>query len=992
MKHVILTLLLTVFTAFLGCFEGHCQIINTFAGNGSYSFFNGVAATATGLNLPTSVAVDGFGNVFIDDGNNFRVRKVNSMGIISTIAGTGTVGYSGDGGPATAANLNYPRDIAFDGSGNMYIADNVNNVIRKVNTAGIISTFAGTGTAGYTGDGGAATSAELYNPMGVAIDGSGNVYIGDHFNHVVRKVNGSGIISTFAGNGINGYSGDGGPATAAELGLPVGITFDATGNLYIGDGYDGALRKVNTSGVISTFAGNGTYGSSGDGGPATLAAVSPADVAVDHWGNVYFADDNFGRIRKVNTSGFISTYAGTGAYDYCCDGGPATVAKLAGPYGVAVDAIGRVYIADTYNGRVRAVSRPPLLFTGGSPESLTICENTSSHSINSLLTVSDTSVGLGETYSVTTLPTHGFVAAGTTVTSGMTVSPTGWAYTPMTGYSGYDTFGVTVNNGYQYSTTTIYVTINPLPNAGVITGSLNVCPAATTTLTDVPAGGVWTSATTGTAIVGSTGVVTGVAVGTTLISYTVTNSCGTVAATAIVTVNPSPNAGTINGILNVCTTTTTALSDSAGGGVWTSATTGTATIGSTGIVTGVAAGTSLISYRVTNSCGMVAATATITVNPSPNAGTITGILNVCSGATTTLSDGVGGGVWSSATTGTATIGSTGIVTGVAAGTSLISYRVTNSCGTVAATAIVTVNPLPNAGTITGAASACVSAKVSLADTVAGGLWSSVSQGIAAVGSTGVVSCIGAGIDTVQYSMSNGCGMAIVSHVITVNPLPVAGSIAGDTTLCVGDSLVMSDSVAGGIWSIDNATAIINGSVIVTGISAGVDVLSYSVSNNCGTAAATRSITIEPLPSGLTISRNDHILSVSEGFSSYQWILNGKPIPDATQNTYSFRSTGAYAVIVDNSLGCSFTCPVLNITDCSVSDILVFPNPAQSFVFLNWCNPVTARLSAMNGKLISIVNNSTQVDLSDLPNAIYILTLFDANGQKLLTKRITKLSN
>ncbi len=276
--------------------------------------------------------------------------------IISTIAGNGTAGYSGDGGPAASAELNSPSGVAVDFSGNIYIADYKNNRIRRVDASGVISTVAGKGTAGYSGDGGPASSAELSTPSGVAVDTSGNIYIADSSNNCVRKVDASGVISTVAGNGTAGYSGDGGPAVSAELSSPSGVAVDTSGNIYIADDKNNCIRKVDASGVISTVAGNETGGYSGDGGPATSAELStPSGVAVDASSNIYIADSSNNCIRKVDASGVISTVAGKGTGGYSGDGGPATSAQLNSPSGLAVDSSGNIYIADTTNYRVREV-------------------------------------------------------------------------------------------------------------------------------------------------------------------------------------------------------------------------------------------------------------------------------------------------------------------------------------------------------------------------------------------------------------------------------------------------------------------------------------------------------------------------------------------------------------------------------------------------------------------------------------------------------------
>jgi hypothetical protein len=295
-----------------------------------------------------------------------QVQDVNfaqtlSAGIINTVAGDGIAGYSGDGGAATSAELNVPYGVAVDNAGNIYIADYGNERIRKVTAStGKISTVAGNGTVGYGGDGGPATSAKLDSPTGVALDGAGNIYIADLGNHRIRKVTVStGIISTAAGNGTQGYSGDGGPATSAELYYATGVAADSAGNIYIGDEVNERVRKVTAStGIINTVAGDGVGGYSGDGGPATSAELNaPSGVAVDTAGNIYIADISNNRIRKVTVStGIISTVAGNGTAGYSGDGGPATNAELNNPSGVAVDTVGKIYIGDTNNNRIRAVT------------------------------------------------------------------------------------------------------------------------------------------------------------------------------------------------------------------------------------------------------------------------------------------------------------------------------------------------------------------------------------------------------------------------------------------------------------------------------------------------------------------------------------------------------------------------------------------------------------------------------------------------------------
>jgi trimeric autotransporter adhesin len=336
------------------------QVIITFAGTGTSGYTgDGGQATAARLFAPSGVCADTAGNIFIADQNDNCIRKVDASGVITTVAGNGGVGsYTGDGGPATAAGLYWPEGVTADLYGNIYIADQFNNAIRKVsNTTMIISTIAGIGTTGYAGDGGPATAATLWHPGDVGVDRNGNVFFVDQDNSAVRKINTSGIISTVAGNGTSGYSGDGGPSTAAKLNFPQGIAVDSIGNIYVADFYNNRVRRIDTFGIIRTVAGNGVGGYSGDGGPATAAEIYDVSaVAIDEHGNLFISDYYDSRIRKVDTNGIITSLTGTGIAGYGGDCGPATAGEINYPEGVAVDKRGNVYIADFINHRVRKIT------------------------------------------------------------------------------------------------------------------------------------------------------------------------------------------------------------------------------------------------------------------------------------------------------------------------------------------------------------------------------------------------------------------------------------------------------------------------------------------------------------------------------------------------------------------------------------------------------------------------------------------------------------
>ncbi len=346
-------------------------IIGTVAGNdtlGAGYSGDGGKATSAELHTPNGVAIGSAHTMYIADLNNNIVRKVTKAGIITTVAGNNSyaAGYGGDGGPATAAELNGPSGIAVDASGNLYIADKGNNIIRKVNTSGIISTYAGIPhNGGYSGNGGPATAAELASPNGVAVDASGNLYIADYNNYVIRKVSPSGTITTYAGDNNLGYSGDGGAATAAEMAYPWGVGCDNSGNVYVADNNNNVIRKVSSSGTITTCAGNNKlgHGYSGDGGAATAAQLNhPSGVCFGN-GNIFISDAGNEVIRMVKTgdSNNIVTVAGNNAFGggYSGDGGPATAAELNSPSGVAYDTAGYatvLYISDADNQVVRKLS------------------------------------------------------------------------------------------------------------------------------------------------------------------------------------------------------------------------------------------------------------------------------------------------------------------------------------------------------------------------------------------------------------------------------------------------------------------------------------------------------------------------------------------------------------------------------------------------------------------------------------------------------------
>ncbi len=471
------------------------QIITTIAGTGTAGFSgDGGPATAAMFSSLGGMVRDKHGNLFVsDDGVIGRVRKITRSGIITTVAGGGTA-YLGDGGPADSVNIRVPEQLAVDSSDNLYIGDLWLNRVRKVNTAGVISTFAGYGTATYCGDTGPATLACIYDPAGLTVNAAGDVLISDNTESIIYRVDTGGMIHQFAGQGMgSGYLGDGHLATSPLVAVhgPAGIVVDDSGNTYICDQNNNVVRKVNAAGIISTYAGNHTMGYTGDGGAATAAELNkPYNIAADHYGNIFIQDPRAYVIRKIDAAGIITRIAGNGTIGYSGDGGPALSAMLIAPAGMAVDAACNIYFCD-YT-RVRKIS-------GIDAGATAIC------------------VGYQLAY------THLAPVSGLWQSSSPTVASI-------------DTTGLVT--GLSAGTTTIYyvvgsdtafapLTILPMPHASPVTGPADtLCLTDHMLLSDTSAGGEWRSSATGIATINSSGTVNGVAEGSCTLLYIVTNSCG----------------------------------------------------------------------------------------------------------------------------------------------------------------------------------------------------------------------------------------------------------------------------------------------------------------------------------------------------------------------------------------------------------------------------------------------------------------------------------
>lgn len=375
-----LRLLLSLSCAFLAL-SSHGQIITTVAGIPPPPFIqsSGDGGPAVDAHIGDmyhgEVAFDAIGDMYIPENSNNTIRMVNVAGIITTIAGTGTLGYSGDGGPAITAAIYHPGPMIVDNAGNIIFADQVGTVLRKIDPSGIITTISAPYISACAGEGVPLSKASFNEIDGLAKDNAGNIYVSDQACHTVRKISTSGIVTTVAGNGTYGFSGDGGPATAARLNYPCQVGIDNAGNIYIPDSRNHRIRKVSTSGIITTIGGDGSDNTSGDGGPASAAEFAfPASVCVDNSDNIYVAEAYGYAVRKIDHTGIVTDYAGNYTSGYSGDGGPATLARMTEIENIALDAAGNIYIVDYDNQVIRKVINCLTASFSLQPNSSSLCK------------------------------------------------------------------------------------------------------------------------------------------------------------------------------------------------------------------------------------------------------------------------------------------------------------------------------------------------------------------------------------------------------------------------------------------------------------------------------------------------------------------------------------------------------------------------------------------------------------------------------------------
>ena len=533
------------------------------------------------------------------------------------------------------------------------------------------------------------------------------------------------------------------------------------------------------------------------------------------------------------------------------------------------------------------------------------------------------------------------------------------------------------------------VTVIPATNAGTISGPTFVCTGTTASFSETVGTGTWSSTSTSIATVTAGGVVTAVSPGSDTIKYTVTGSCGTAVAYKVITVASS--AATAGGYLrgpdSVCQGGTITIVDSAGvaGGTWSSRSTSVATVGATGVVTGVALGTSVISYTITTgSCGSDTVTRSITVLSGLPA--ITGTPSTCVGSVDSLHNAVSGGLWSSSNTAIAAAAAGfGTVTGVRAGTVAITYTAPSGCRAIDS---FTVYPIPSP--ILGATPVCAGNHIAVSDTTSGGTWSSHNSAIATITSGGIVTGVTASTTTISYTNTHGCS---VTASILVNPVPAF--ITGNYSLCSTLTDSLFDLTPGGTWSSVNPSIATIGSTtgLLTGVSGGTATVSYTLPTGC---AAVHAITVHPLPvPTIALNWGTNTLSTANYYTSYKWYKNGVLITGATTSSVAATTNGTYTVYVTDTFGCENMSDPYIIVNLAVNqpglsqNISIHPNPASDVVYIESPVAVNAVVTGMEGKVIMQVANATNVDISALPAGVYMMLFYDESGAKLSVEKFVK---
>lgn len=936
------------------------QNISTVVGNGSYTHSgDGGVATSASMMSPTGLTFDASGNMYIAEFSGNYIRKVSTSGIISTIAGTGTASSTGDGGDASSATLNNPSGIAIDASGNIYIAEASGNRIRKINTSGIISTIAGTGTASSTGDGGTATSATLNFPTDIVFDASGNLYISENGGNRIRKINTAGNISTIAGNGTASSTGDGSAAAMSTINNPAGLAFDASGNLYIAENGGHKVRMINTSGDISTIAGTGTASSTGDGSSATSATIKyPRSLIFDSYGNLFIAEENGSRIRKINTSGIISTFVGTGTYSYSGDGGSASAATIKTPFGLSINS-GNLFLTDFNAYVVRKVCNSPQP-TVVSP--ITYCEGSTATSLSAtgsnLLWYGSETGGTG----VTTAPIPNTSAIGTTT---YYVSQTPSSF------------------GCESPRVAINVTINPTPDAPTVTTPLTYCEGVSTTALTAtkPSSSdtlYWYSSSTGGT--GSTVAPTpsSVSAGTTVyyVSARSELSCEGVREAISVIVNDTPSAPVVTTPVTYCEGSValalTADKPSPTDNLYwyTTSTGGTGTTTApTPITTSVGSENFYVSAKTTNGCEGARSLITVEVNPTPIAPIVTTPINYCFGATASALTATASGTdvlyWYTTSTGgtgstTAPIPSNSVV---GANNYYVSSKTTLGCEGPRAMITVNTNAIPSAPTVSSPVNFCLNAAATALTAT-----SSLSTDVlywynSAIGGSGsltaptpTTSSVGMTNYYVSAKSSFGCEGPRALITVEVNPIASTPTVTTPIAYCENATAIALTATAAAttdtLYWYTTATGGTGSSIAPVPATSASGTTPYYVSGKnsygCEGLRATLNVTINPLPSkptvvspinycqnAATIALNATKASPTDTLYWYPVATGGIGTITAPTPGSAFLGTETYYVGAKSSLGCEGNRDSIQVITNPIPSTPVVSSP------LTYCQNVAA---------------------------------------------------
>jgi len=890
---------LTYAICILSVFAAHAQpyIISTVAGSGNSGYFgDGGPATLAGLNQPWGVAVDDTGNLFIGDQENGKVRKVNLNGIISTVAGCDTCYYLNDGKPATQANISVPLGVAVDTAG-LYIADFGSRRIRKVDPKGIIHTLAGTGKGGYSGDGGPADSATMSEPYGICVDKYGNVYFADAFNNVIRKINKHDTITTFAGNGIQANGGAGGLAIDAEVREPLGVASDTAGNIYIGSFW--YVWKVDTNGIITIVAGNGTVGHSGDGGPATDAQIDASfDIAVDDSGNIFIGEAFGNYIRKVSPDGIIKTIAGIGVNAYSNYTGDPDTAKFSWPMGVITDPFGNIFIGDSNNQLIRELSpcTSPVTLT---PSSVKICRgvtvalNAKGHNTYSWSPGSSLKDSIGYSVLATPSVTTTYVVSGTTCYA-------------------HDTIVVTVD------------TTTKIPALKVSPTSTTLCNGQSVTLK---------------------------ATGATAYSW-------------------SPVWG---------------LNNSSGANV-------------------IATPTITTTFVVTEPTCMATDTAVVNVNPVPSIYVYPATTTFfCAGQTITLYEGGANDFIWSPMTGLDTTNADSVNANPTITTTYSVYGTSLGCNSQPQTIVLSVQPIPVVSITPSLPGLCTG---SFATIIGNGAASYLWGPSAGLSDTSGDTIIATPTITTTYTVTgttSGCVSPTDTFVVAVDTMPVISIDPPSAGFCQGaNTTFIASGAPSYTWSPATGLSATTGDTVVANPSVNTTYTVTGINIGCASIPDTITVTVAQAPNKPTITISPTGDSLISSAGSYnQWYFNSKALADSTRKVLVIKGhqKGWYEVTVTNPAnGCGATSDsTTSIDQVSINNnrLSIYPNPASGTVIITSAiNIEQVKITNVLGQLLfqstpNYLGDKQTINVSTLPDGIYFITVFTTDkttAQKLVVSK------